>query len=615
MPAMRQACTNWRCGASADRSPRVWSGQKPLINTLVAIVGLVSLLQAPAAEAGKLTWHPWSGVSEGRATPGAPVTAVPWGQRIALFVADPNGGVYTTGGSQGGFGPWASVSEGRTTPGAPVTAVPWGQRIALFVADPNGGVYTTGGDPQGGFGPWASVSEGGTKPGAPVTAVPWGQRIAVFVADPNGGVYTTGGDPQGGFGPWASVSEGRTTPGGWVTAVPWGQRIALFLADPNGGVYTTGGDPQGGFGPWASVSEGRTTPGAPVTAVPWGQRIALFLTDPNGGVYTTGGDPQEGFGPWLSVPGISAKPGSPITALRYGQGFALFTADPNGEIKATVGNPQGGWGPWAKVSEGRATPGALVTAVPYGQGSSGPGFALFIADPNGGIFATSSSFDPPARPMDLRVTKVTGRTIDVSWVHDTDDQDGFRVSFTGKRAGQGDHTGTTSLGPNARTASLTGLLSGYEYTIRLAAFNAAGELGSLAVVAKTPIVPETVTVNLRREEIIEGPIPCAGKYPEFGSVPAGHLLQIALPQISPVVALRFLKRGHSTQECSNPSAVVEVLPGTHTSPEQLTAIYGVPKSPFASTRPLPFVACLLARLEAPLPNFVPIELTIIYDGE
>ena len=264
--------------------------------------------QFPPFEVGN-GGNPWTSVSEGQTTPGAPVTAVPWGQRFALFVADPNGGVYTTGGDpQGGFGPWASVSEGRTTPGAWVTAVPWGQRFAVFVADPNGGVYTTGGDPQGGFGPWASVSEGGTTPGAPVTAVPWGQRIAVFVADPNGGVYTTGGDPQGGFGPWASVSEGRTTPGGWVTAVPWGQRIALFLADPNGGVYTTGGDPQGGFGPWASVSEGRATPGGRVIAVPWGQRFACLSLIPVAGSTRPEETPKQALGHGLACRRVGLRP-------------------------------------------------------------------------------------------------------------------------------------------------------------------------------------------------------------------------------------------------------------------------------------------------------------------
>jgi hypothetical protein len=47
-----------------------------------------------------------------------------------------------------GFGPWASVSEGRTVPGAPVSAVALpGQagRVALFLADPGGGVFTTSG--------------------------------------------------------------------------------------------------------------------------------------------------------------------------------------------------------------------------------------------------------------------------------------------------------------------------------------------------------------------------------------------------------------------------------------------------------------------------------------
>nr|MDQ3566160.1 hypothetical protein [Pseudomonadota bacterium] len=87
----------------------------------------------------------------GRSTPGAPVTAVLTAQdRVALFLADPNGGIYTTSGSaEGSWGPWTSVSEGRSTPGAPVTAVVTGQdRVALFLADPNGGIYTTLPGPQ-----------------------------------------------------------------------------------------------------------------------------------------------------------------------------------------------------------------------------------------------------------------------------------------------------------------------------------------------------------------------------------------------------------------------------------------------------------------------------------
>jgi hypothetical protein len=86
-------------------------------------------------------------------------------------------------------------------------------------------------------------------------------------------------------------------------------------------------------------------PGSFIASVPYGQGFALFITDPNGGIYTIGGDPQ-GFGRWSNVPGIrffsmgneppmNAKPGSPVTAVRYGQGLALFVADSNGVIYAT----------------------------------------------------------------------------------------------------------------------------------------------------------------------------------------------------------------------------------------------------------------------------------------
>ena len=248
-------------------------------------------------------WGPWASVSQGQTTPGATVTALPLGDqsgRVALFLADPAGGVYTTAGSpDGGWGPWANVSDGQTTPGGSVTAVPLGGqpgRVAVFVADAGGGVYTTAGSPDSGFGPWASVSQGHTAPGGSVTAVPLADhRVALFVADAGGGVYTTAGSPDSGFGPWANVAEGQTTHGGLVAAVALGGqpgRVAVFVADTAGGVYTTAGSPDSGFGPWANVSEGHTTPGGSVTAVPLGDRpgrVALFLADTAGGVYATAG--------------------------------------------------------------------------------------------------------------------------------------------------------------------------------------------------------------------------------------------------------------------------------------------------------------------------------------
>jgi hypothetical protein len=343
---------------------------------------------------GQVTWDPWSSVSEGRSMPGAPVTAVPWKNGFALFLADPNGGVYTaTGNPQIGWGLWTSVSEGRSAPGGTITAVPWKNGFALFLADPNGGIYTITGSPDAGWGLWTSVSEGRSMPGARVTAIPWKNGFALFLADPNGGVYTATGNPQAGWGPWSSVSEGRSAPGGTITAIPWKNGFALFLADPNGGIYMAAGNPQAGWGPWSSVSEGSSTPGARVAVVPWKNGFALFLADPNGGIYTAAGNPQAGWGPWSSVSEGRSMRGGSITTVPWQDGFALFLADPNGGVYTATGNSQAGWGPWLSVSEGRSAPGGTITAVPWKNG-----FAVFLADPNGGIYTTASGL---SKAMDV----------------------------------------------------------------------------------------------------------------------------------------------------------------------------------------------------------------------
>ena len=70
-----------------------------------------------------------------------------------------------------------------------------GGRFALFVADRDGGVFTTSGNAEQGWHPWTSVSEGQAGSGTSVTAVPIaGGRFALFAADPGGGVFTASGD-------------------------------------------------------------------------------------------------------------------------------------------------------------------------------------------------------------------------------------------------------------------------------------------------------------------------------------------------------------------------------------------------------------------------------------
>ena len=194
-----------------------------------------------------MSWNVWSSVSEGRASPGSSVSAVPiGGGRFALFVGDPSGGVFTnSGNAENGWAGWSSVSQGQAAIGSSVTAVAiGGGRFALFVGDPSGGIFTNSGNAENGWAGWSSVSQGKAAPGSSVTAVMIeGGRFALFVADALGGVFTTSGNAESGWDLWTSVSEGKTAPGSSVTAVAIGEdKCALFLADPAGGVFITSGD-------------------------------------------------------------------------------------------------------------------------------------------------------------------------------------------------------------------------------------------------------------------------------------------------------------------------------------------------------------------------------------
>jgi hypothetical protein len=111
------------------------------VSVTAAIPGGFSVL-VTTPEPGQ---SPWTTVAQGSSTPGGHVTAVLTGQnRITLFLADPNGGIYTISGFGTNWGQWTTVAQGSSTPGAPITAVLTAQdRIALFLADPNGGIYTS----------------------------------------------------------------------------------------------------------------------------------------------------------------------------------------------------------------------------------------------------------------------------------------------------------------------------------------------------------------------------------------------------------------------------------------------------------------------------------------
>jgi hypothetical protein len=346
-----------------------------------------------------MNWNAWSPVSGGRAKPGAPVSVV---GRDLLFLTNSDGVVVTT---RLGSDHWPSVSEGRSTPGARVTAMPWPpNRVALFVADPNGGIYTTGGFPDSGdWGPWATVSEGRTTPGAPVSAIRLGDRFALFIADPSGAIYTTGGTPDAPFGPWAWVSQGRSTPGAAVGVTRFGDLYNLFITDPNGGIYTTMGTPDADWEPWQYVEPRaprdpplpifRAAPGSPVTALGPPHNV-LIVTDANGRIAATRGG---AFGaaadwlPWIYLGQASVPLGSPIAAVQVDGRFSLFVADSSGAVLTTVlpslGVPDFNYEQlsWTSLPVVSALPGSPITAVWILNH-----FVVFLTDSDGKVVTTSS---------------------------------------------------------------------------------------------------------------------------------------------------------------------------------------------------------------------------------
>ena len=346
-----------------------------------------------------MNWKAWSQVSGGLAKPGSPVTII---GRDVLFFTNSGGVVVTT---KLGTERWASVSEGSSKPGAPVTAMPWPpNRVALFIADPNGGIYTTGGFPDSeDWGPWATVSEGRTTPGAPVTAIRLGDRFALFVADPSGAIYTTGGTPDAPFGPWAWVSEGRSMPGAAVAVTRAGDLYNLFVTDPNGGIYTTMGTPDADWEPWQYVTpraprdpplpKFSAKPGSPVTALPPPDNVVI-VTDAYGRVAATVGG-AFGAGadwvPWVKLGQISLPLRSPIAAVESEGRFTLFVTDSSGAVLTTplprFGVPGFDYEqvPWSSLPVVDAVPGAPVTATWVVNQ-----FVVFITDADGKVLTTSS---------------------------------------------------------------------------------------------------------------------------------------------------------------------------------------------------------------------------------
>lgn len=82
---------------------------------------------------------------------------------------------------------------------------------------------------------------------------------------------------------------------------------------------------------------------------------------------------------------------------------------------------------------------------------------------------------PPRSPTNLRITAVTEDSISITWVDNSDNEDGFEVIWRGRRPFSQHDDGSRKLNdPNRESFTLTGLFSEYEYCVRVRAFNKGG---------------------------------------------------------------------------------------------------------------------------------------------
>lgn len=448
-----------------------------------------------------ILWKSWSTVSAGVTRPGSPVTGIAWGNNVTIFSALSNSHV-----AQNEANPFANpvwpnwaFTDGPAIPvpqileGAPVAAVGFGNRTALFATDKDGTLWQNIGDPAAiNWDGWSQIALAISVPSTPVSAIAWGNSVAIFLVDRTGPKQNLGDPNQKNWGICTLIPGVNANPGSNITALPWGNRVALFLADQTGTVYQNIGYPQiDNWAGWTPISGLTTTPGAQVTAQIWGNGIILFVTDADGVLHQSVGDPNSATS-WqsstlLPQPPVPATAGTPITTTPIGNQLAIFVGDRSGSFHMTLGTPQtNSWAAWASVGQGGFAPGGPITAVPWIGGMP----ALFAVDNNGAIWSTSP-YTVPAAPTRLVLDGLTSGDgeifADLAWDDNINTDPNYPVSysvvFTGRTVARPPVSGTIDNGEDKTLEML--VAQNFTYTFFVEARNAAGVSGpsnSLSVV-------------------------------------------------------------------------------------------------------------------------------------
>lgn len=222
----------------------------------------------------------------------------------------------------------------------------------------------------------------------------------------------------------------------------------------------------------------------------------------------------------------------------------------------------------------------------------------------------------PKAPSFLQLTEPpqASGTMRLSWSDNSDNEDGFRVRFRGRREGFADDDGSKTVAASnsdLQQTTLSGLHQGFEYRLTVIAFNTAGESEPSGAITRTiPLEEEdTRQVDLQREQVTMGFVPYRGLFPAGGVVNTGRLLKIQFPPVGPSDRLLlFPKRTKTTANCGVPGDVVVLEEGGDLSGKDLEEIFGVIEPEFSTLSPLTLIACLSSPGSAP--PFVTVRLTV-----
>lgn len=175
--------------------------------------------------------------------------------------------------------------------------------------------------------------------------------------------------------------------------------------------------------------------------------------------------------------GCSVSGGYRYRGLRYpGLEGVYFYADfCSGRVWGAQEDDRGEW-----TAEALLDTNLQITA--FGEDADGEIYLAHLSSPNGAIYRLTTRV--PGAPGALKAIPVALDRIDLSWVDNAIDEDGFKIQR--KTGSQGAYSQIATVGPDTVTYSDVGLSDTTSYYYRILAFNANGDSAYSSAASATP---------------------------------------------------------------------------------------------------------------------------------